>query len=360
MSSGIGARLRMARRMRMLSEQKVADALGISKTAISKFETEKSLPNSAMLIQLSRVLHQPLEYFLRGPVQFELQPDFRRRASVSEASRERVKAEVGEWLERYLDVEQLFPEESLAKFAHPFGQKRKVNDDSDIERAAFDLRGVWRIGDDAIENITEMLEDHGIKTGVIEGVDGFDACAMMLSDGAPVIVSAKGKPADRQRFSLAHELGHLLLEPADDLDCEKSMNRFAAALLVPAPIALRELGERRHALGLGELLSLKSKYGMSIMAWIVRARGLGIISESAAKSLYIEASKFGWRKEEPDAGLLPETPQRMYRLVQRALAEGVITESRSIELLGTSKSPLIPRIEEIGEADVDLALAYSH
>lgn len=357
MSSGIGERLRMARRIRMLSLQEVADAVGITKTAVSKYENEKTAPNSSMLIQLSRVLQQPLEYFLRGPIQAELQPDYRRRASVSETSRERVEAEVLEWLERYLDVEQLYPAEAVGAFVHPFGQKRTVASEADIEQAALDLRREWHIGDDAIENVTEMLEDHGIKTGLINGVNGYDACAIALDDGAPVIVAAKGRPADRQRFSLAHELGHLLLEPTDNLDCEKSMHRFAAGLLVPAHVARRELGERRHALGLGELLSLKAKYGMSVLAWIRRARDLGIIGESSAKTLYMEASKRGWRTEEPDAGLLPETPQRMYRLVQRALAEGVITDSRANELLGTSTSSTAAPAAETGEVDAALALA---
>ena len=76
-------------------------------------------------------------------------------------------------------------------------------------------------------------------------------------------------------------------------------HRFAAALLVPADAARQELGEKRRHLAFTELGVLKEKYGLSMQAWIRRAKDLEIISESVYKSLCIQFSSKGWRKREP-------------------------------------------------------------
>ena len=39
---------------------------------------------------------------------------------------------------------------------------------------------------------------------------------------------------ERQRFTLAHELGHLVMDVAAKLDEKKAMQRFAGVFLMPA------------------------------------------------------------------------------------------------------------------------------
>ncbi len=149
-------------------------------------------------------------------------------------------------------------------------------------------------------------------------------------------------PGDRQRFTLAHELGHLLLEFPADLDAdtaEKLVYRFAAAFIVPREAARAELGDRRRRLDLIELALLKREYGLSMAAWVHRAEELGILPEAAARSLFETFDKAGWRLREPGEPYPSQDPRRFERLVRHALAEEVISETRAAELLGRAVTP---------------------
>jgi Zn-dependent peptidase ImmA (M78 family) len=270
-------------------------------------------------------------FFVR-PVTAELAaPAFRRRSSLKAKAQKAILAETQAWLERYLDVESFFPDGPA--FEMP-ALDREVGTMEDVERVVLALREAWDLGRDPIDNLTEVLESHGIKVGVIQGADDFDALTLWANETDPVMVVKDGIPGDRQRLSLAHELGHLILEPVGDLDEERAAYRFAGAFLVPRSMARYELGENRRNLGLHELHLLKHKYGVSMQAWVYRARDLDIISEHTARQLWIRFRSEGWYEREPGDQIEPETPGRLKRLVLRALAEDVISESRAAELLG--------------------------
>ncbi|MBC7252167.1 MAG: ImmA/IrrE family metallo-endopeptidase, partial [Anaerolineae bacterium] len=185
-----------------------------------------------------------------------------------------------------------------------------------------------------IESLVEVLEDRGIKVGIVSGHEDFDALTFWADGTKPVIVVKRGLPGDRQRFSLAHELGHIVLEPVESVDAEKAAYRFAGAFLVPEPVVYFELGPERRTLDLYELHLLKHKYGLSMQAWIYRAKDLGILAASAATQLFKRFRQEGWHRQEPGDPIPPEEPGRMKRLVLRALAEDMISRSRAAELLG--------------------------
>ena len=202
-----------------------------------------------------------------------------------------------------------------------------------------------------IEDLTGLLEDKGIKVGAIDANPEFDACTFQAENdvGVTAIVTRIGIPGDSQRFSLAHELGHLILK-TQDLDEEKAAYRFAAAFLIPEAAARSELRGKRAILSIYELHILKHKYGASMLAWIHRAEELGIISRARAKSLYQLFSARGWRKIEPGDSIPPELPRRFERMVIGAMAEGIISETRAGELLGRPvRSFLLEEAETHGE-----------
>jgi Zn-dependent peptidase ImmA (M78 family) len=118
------------------------------------------------------------------------------------------------------------------------------------------------------------------------------------------------------------------------VDVEKAAYRFAGAFLVPEDAARSELGQNRHTLDFFELHLLKHKYGLSMQGWVYRAKDLRIISEAAAKRLFMHFRKMGWHRREPGDQLDPEKPERMKRLLMRALAEDMISRTRASELLG--------------------------
>lgn len=329
--TGIGERIKIARRTAELSQRDLAKAAGVSAMAISKYERGLDIPSSDVLLRLAQALDVKTEYFLRPVTVTLTAPSFRRRASLPRKKEYAILGQIQEWLERYLDVESLFGESP--HFDLPADLERRVVSLEQVEQVALDLRRAWDLGLAPIESLVEVLEDRGIKVGLVEGHEDFDALTLWVEGEGPVIVVKRDLPGDRQRLNLTHELGHLILEGADD---EKAAYRFAGAFLVPESAARFELGPRRRVLDLYELHLLKHKYGLSMQAWVYRAKDLGILSESSATRLFRQFRQKGWHRREPGDQISPEEPKRMKRLVLRALAEDVISESRAAELLGMS------------------------
>jgi Zn-dependent peptidase ImmA (M78 family)/DNA-binding XRE family transcriptional regulator len=332
----LGERLKGARLRAGLNLRDLAAEVGVSAQAVSKYERGLDVPSSAVLIRLCRALKVNLEFLMR-PVSIMLsQPSYRRKARLTNKDQRTIQAQVQDWLERYLGIEAIIA--SPAEYEMP-KLERKVQDLKETEAVALALRKVWDLGIDPIENLIEVLETHGIKVGIVPGADDFDALTLWANEKMPIIVAKEGVPGDRQRFSIAHELGHIVLDCpqdwGDDL-VEKAAYRFAGAFLAPAPAVLEELGERRQRLDPYELHLLKHKYGMSMQAWIHRAQDLEIISSALAASLYRWFRTNKWHRDEPGDPYPPETPKRMERLIVRALAEDVISASRASELLGSS------------------------
>jgi transcriptional regulator with XRE-family HTH domain/Zn-dependent peptidase ImmA (M78 family) len=328
----IGERVKIARHAAGMSQRDLAKAVGVSAMAISKYERGLDIPGSGVLINLARALGVKTEYFLR-PVSVTLSaPSYRRRQSLPRRRERAIMADIQDWLERYLDVESFFKD--APHFELPTGLDCRVTSLVDVERVALGLREAWQLGQGPIESLVEVLEDRGIKVGLVEGHDDFDALTFWANGEVPVIAVKRGVPGDRQRFNLAHELGHLILKPADDVDAEKAAYRFAGAFLVTETAARFELGSTRQTLDLFELHLLKHKYGLSMQAWIYRARDLGILSGYVASRLFRGFGRKGWHRCEPGDRIPPEEPARMKRLVLRALAEDLISESRAAELLG--------------------------
>jgi Zn-dependent peptidase ImmA (M78 family)/DNA-binding XRE family transcriptional regulator len=337
-----GDRLKMARKMIGLSQQKLGELAGVSKMSISKYERDLSIPKSKVLIKLSKALNVSIEYLLR-PIEVSFsEPEFRKHSRLTKKNEEKIIQKTHDWVERYLQVESLFND---TKKYSPAEYRFKIAKIEDAEDAAINLRKKWNLGLDPIDNLMEILEINGIMVWSIDDqFEKFDALILLANDSIPVIVVKDGIPGDRQRYDLAHELGHLVLDIDNTLDNEKVAHRFAGAFLVPKPKVYEEIGRHRNNLSIKELILLKQKYGMSIQAWIYRAGVLGIISKSKKENYFIEIRKRNWHKNEPGPQIEPEYPIRMKQLVHRALAENVISRSRAQELL---KSDLTDTIMEI-------------
>ena len=332
----IGERIRQGRRMAGLTLRELADKVDVSAQAISKYERNLDVPGSKVLIRLARALGVSVEFFLRPKSLSKIEPKFRRRQSLSAKGKDAILSRVSDWLERYLEIECILSEdEASLKFEYPEAFPKEVESFDDIEKAAEDLRRVWDLGMGPIENLTDRLEAKGLKVGSMDTNVKFDACTFQAENDLAVtaIVTRSDMPGDRQRFSIAHELGHLMLRPKS-LNEEKAAHRFASSFLVPEAAARFELRGKRSDLSLYELHLLKHKYGLSMQAWIYRARDLSIIPESKANALFKLFSSKGWRKAEPGDLMPPEIPRRFERLVMGAMADGLISEPRASEILG--------------------------
>jgi Zn-dependent peptidase ImmA (M78 family) len=162
----------------------------------------------------------------------------------------------------------------------------------------------------------------------------FDGLAGSMGN-TPLIVISQQQPGDRQRFTLAHELGHLIVNGRlnKKLDEEKACNRFAGAFLLPEDSLKQQLGAHRNAIELQELYMLKHEFGLSMGAILMRALQCGVITEYRYKGYNIEFAKKGWKTLEPGAPYPKEETYLFKQLVYRALAEEYIGESKAAELL---------------------------
>lgn len=331
----IGERIKQARKAAGLSLRALADRAGITAMAISKYEGGKSTPSSRVLLDLSKALGVRTEYFFR-PVKIELQEmKHRKHSRLPKKALDQIEGDVKEQLERFMELEQLLPNGPVQAFKLPENLPHPITTLDEVEAVARELRTSWSLGIDPIPVLTDMLEERGIKVFQSQAInDWFDGMAATV-DGIPVVVVGRGWPGDRQRFTLAHELGHLVLQGrlAPDVEEEAAANRFAGAFLAPADEVRKELGEKRVWLEPRELEVLKKTYGLSMQGWMHRAKDLGILPDTH----YVEMRKFfssrGWNKTEPGEQYPPERPQLFDQLVYRALGQDLISESKAAELL---------------------------
>lgn len=332
----LGDRIKQARIAAGFSLRGLAEASDnyISAQVIQKYEQGITNPGSDVLIKLAQALGVKVEYFFRpDAVQVSLSgPVYRKRASLSKKYLESVQAQVKDKVEKYLEIEALFPEDRFDKISITKLRHRNIHKSNDVEKLAEDLRTTWELGNDPIENMTEIVEDRGAMVIPIEAKDEFDGLSCWANDTIPVIVVKKGLSGDRQRSDLAHELGHLIMQVSSDINEEKAAKHFSAAFLAPADAVYRELGRKRNNLDWPELVLLKKKYGMSMQQWVYRAKNLDIISESRAVEWFKLFRMKKWYKDEP-IDIEAEEPQRFRLLVIQAVTEKIISPLRAAEFL---------------------------
>ncbi len=341
----IGERIRAARKGAGLSLRALGKMVGVSQTAISKYETEKVIPNSDMLIKIGNATNTGLDYFFRKNIVKLSAPNYRCRKSLGKKAEYIIHAKTADWLERYLETEHISNEKIKIDILTP--EECHADSLNDIESIAVRFRRHWNLGLDPIENLVDTFEMHGIKVGLIDADTKFDALTFR-HEKHPVITVNKNISGDRQRFNLAHELGHIILDLNENLDEEKAAHRFAGALLIPEEMMKYELLDKRKDLDINELYHLKHKYGISMKALIHRASDLDIIPENVAIRFYREFSRRGWNKKEPGDKVPGERPIHMELLILRALSEQKITRSRATELFGEPLPNILDEKQDSG------------
>lgn len=334
-----GERLKQARALSNLSQQELADRIGINKMSISKYETGKMMPSSSTLIALSRALNVSLDYFFAEVnVKLKAKPEFRLDGTsriLKDQTAVKITAQTEEAVSRHREVLEIYPDEQIADVNPDL--KARVKDMTDIENLAIRIRQNWELGLDPIENLIDAAENHGFTIVLIEGDTKFDAAVFIEEEYGPIIALKHKTPKERQRFSLAHELGHYFIQcsaPATPTwNDETRSNRFAAALLIPRAVLMADVGRKRTSFEKDELLMLREKYGVSISMLLNRMKSLDIISEDVYERYKHLDAKGEYKVRRSETGK-HEEPRLIRKLVYRAVAEGVISEQRGFELLG--------------------------
>ena len=333
----IGARIRQARLLAKKSQQEVADALvdaghPVSKARFIAYEKDRDMPDASTLLEMSRLFNVPPVWLMHKPNQEVDLQGYRRHSALRTKTRETIEAFVCDVTDLYIELRsQLYP---CMKVNFP--KSIDVVDFDGAEKAATMLRKQWQLGNAPISNLTHVAEENGVV--VVDwdkNTEYFDGLSIWYGEDVPVIVTKCDVTADRKRFNLAHELGHLVmntLEELTDRQTEKLAHRFAGALLVPESVAIQELKRCGARIGFSELGSLKKKYGLSMQGWVYRARDLGVIRPETAKKYWRKMNQRGWKKSEPCKFSVDERPALLKQMISTALDKDLVSPYRILQV----------------------------
>jgi Zn-dependent peptidase ImmA (M78 family)/DNA-binding XRE family transcriptional regulator len=334
----LGDRIQRARKAMGLSLRQLAEQIALSHAAIKKYEDNVTTPSSDILIKLAKALRVKVEYFFRPEI-FTLEKiQYRKHADMPDRHLDEITANILDKVERRVELESFFPTPPVKIFGMK-GLTRKIDNINDIESLANQVRKNWHLGSDPLLDLIDIFEEQGIKVFAIDNelypkIDGLYADV----NGMPIIVVGNHRPGDRQRFTLAHELGHILLNNriSENLEIEHCCNRFAGAFLLPRESLINVLGANRNAIEPRELSLLKQEFGISMTSILHRAEDNGVISHNLYTALRAEFNARGWSKHEPGQQYPKEQAHIFEQMIFRALAEEYIGESKAAELMNMS------------------------
>jgi len=331
----IGKRIAQARKSASLSLRALGDLVGVSQTTISKYEKGLSTPDSTILMKLAKALGVKSSFFFRTN-SYQLENIEYRKRDIPNKVLNSINAKILNLVEKRFELEELYPMAISKPFQIPNGLSKKINYLYEIEDIANQVRKAWSLGEDPIADLSDILELQGIKVFMIDGniENEFDGLTAWVNDN-PIIVISKIWSGVRQRFTLAHELGHLILKGrlGLDLDEERASNRFAGAFLLPQKALIDRLGNKRKSIEIAELALLKEEFGVSMQVGFIRANQLKIISYEYSSTLRKLFKQNGWDTKEPTPPYPTENVKRFKQLVLRAVSQGVISEAKGAELL---------------------------
>ena len=340
---------------KMSELQSVCPAMykGVSSTAIEKYENGVMVPdNDIIMVTIAKALNTNVAN-LRRPFRVTIgEFDFRKKSKLGKKAVERIKIMARQRIAKYVEVERLLNEEIGCKvdFCHLVVRNR-----NDARAIAYKLRQEWNMGIGPISNAINLLENHGVKViEVEEDPELFDGTSSMV-DGIPVVVlnanvGDTSNPKhhntyERRNLTLFHELGHQLMNIADDIEDkekEKICNAFASEFLIPSEMFIKIFGPKRTGISFFELKDVQREYGISARALMYKASELGVITPSRYKYFNISLNKDPNLRYAIDETVMPpQHSSRFERLVYRALASEVISISKAAELLDKSVSDVL-------------------
>lgn len=307
-------RLELARRRRGWTKTKLAQRVEVSTKSITNYENGDQEPSDATLARIADELGFPESFFAEPDVEViaESAASFRSLASMTASQRHQALGAgtlallIDEWIEQH--------------FVRP-SPTIPIVDTTEPEQAAEIVRVEWDLGHRPVANMVHLLECHGVRVFSLDE-QGRDVDAFSFwRDGRPYVLLNTGKSAEHSRFDAAHELGHLVLHRTGERgrEAEHQANQFASSFLMPRVSVLAAgLG---HAT-LSTLVDRKAEWKVSVVALIYRLHAVGVLTDWQYRSLYIAASKKGYRTREPKSAQR-ETSQVLEKILGHLRNQGL-------------------------------------
>ena len=351
MSDFVGTNLRLIRLFHDLSLTELGERVGVSKQFLSRVETgaeSVAIPLENSLAQELDVLPEFFYHLDPNPIADE-QCHFRRQLTTKVVLRQVARAR-GEMLKRLVGV----LDEHVELPHYQVGEADPESPET-IERAAEKFRSLFSLGLGPLSNVTRIAENAGAVVMKVHGL-ATEIDAVSFATKRPLIaLNSSGRSACRERFGIAHELGHFSLHIGvltGDRLTETQANRFASAFLLPRSTFASECGLaiRGTRLNWPGLSELKLRWGVSKAAIIFRGRQLGVFSDDQARAGYVGLNRHGEAVQESEDHLIaneePEVISESLKVMkehfgvpQSAVAREMRVQPRLLQALLMSSTP---------------------
>jgi Zn-dependent peptidase ImmA (M78 family)/transcriptional regulator with XRE-family HTH domain len=293
-----------------MTQSTLAEETQMSQAEISKFETGMRIPTDEQVRRIASRLEFPNEFFCLS----ESKRDFgsgciyyhRKRESAREGKLRELLALINV---RRIQIKQLLPAVKT-KNEYEF-ESLDIDEHAGATGVAQSLRALWKIPPGPVSSVIQVIENAG---GIILrsnfGTDKIDALSQWLPGMPPIFLINDRIPTDRMRWTLIHELGHIIMHrfPTDNM--EREADDFAAEFLMPA----NQIKPQLHSISLARLASLKPHWRVAMSALLRRAADLGMITPRAKKYLWMQMGMHGYKKHEP-VEIPPEEPTLLSELL---------------------------------------------
>lgn len=311
----VPGRIAQLRELSGRTQKQFAADVGFSQSHVANVEAGRYVASESFARAVVATTGFPLAYLQRpvGPVFVADSVLFRSKASAAGWEHKRARR-YGEVMYEGMTV--------LMRRLRPIPLMIPVHQGlrSKPHRAAWMSRAALGLGpQEPIGNLVRTLERHGILAAAMPlASDKHSALATWCGDEFehPFLGVFPTASPERQRFSVAHELGHLVMHHSHRLDLrnvEREADQFAAELLMPALAMRREI---RTPVTLTELVPLRARWGVSLSALVRRAHELELVTDRQYRHLFSQISARGWRVVEPPSGRQAEQPRGFRKMIE--------------------------------------------
>lgn len=338
-NSYIPLRIRQARVSRIMSQDELAKSIDITKQAVSQYETGNSKPSEVVMREISNVLHYPMTFFTKEPSAILSAPSFYFFRSYKTAS---VK-EKAAWIQKVAIFEEFVISKlkeyiEFPKINLPTIDEKESYSMDDCEQIAMEAREFWGLGKGPIQNLIDVIQENGIIIANMKKIDKkIDAFSTIYNRTPYIYISEDTVSSVRWRFSLAHELGHLIMHkgfyeeggiPDEIHDAlEDEADFFASGFLMPQNSFFNDV----NIITLDYFLYLKKKWKTSISSMILKCKNFEIISSLQTEALYKKMAIKKWRISEPYDDICKDEKPYLLKQAFKLLIDNNLISSNSIE-----------------------------
>jgi len=312
----------LARQARGLSQADLADRVEANQGFLSKIENGLRDAPEDLVEKIARVLEFPKSFFYQQEEIYGLpvsvHPLHRKKRSVGVRGLDVIHAEANIMI---MNLKRLLQSVKLS-FRAPMPLFDIDEYEGDVERIAELTRRTWLLPNGPIENITECLERAGC---IVIWCDfhsfEIDGITFPIHKMPVCIFLNRNRPADRMRFTLAHELGHIVMHKYPNPYMEDQADRFASSFLMPRDQIKDNLLMSGGRITIKHLAYLKPIWRVSMQSMIMRAQDIGVINRNQSEYLWKQINIGRIRFQEPPELNFPHEQPRLLSTILKLHTE---------------------------------------